>query len=690
MTENSPIRKSMRRYTADSFLRSLRDRDNLFLFVGRTTGWTAEGVFDGSEYTTHGGNTGGSSVFVHPLDTVNEDAKASRNIVAMKAINSSDIAYMVPRVNWLGSTQYVQYDHEIDLTDKRFYVMTDEFNVYKCISNNGNATTTNKPSSTKTSGLIETRDGFVWKFMYTIPEELRKFITTEFMPVPTVDSRGFDDVTQRQFDVQSNAVNGGLHFVELTSAQKSDNWEIAGNGHNLIDVGKYTLGDVAASGETTVTLNSQASSSNDAYNDMTIVFSKGLGAVQAHRITDYVGATKIATLQTPLTNPVSASTTYQIVPTLGISGDGVSAEGYLQFNDYSATSPNAKTLNKIVITNPGKNYTYASVNTIPASHGVASGAYAGFGGRATIAPKGGHGSNAVEELGATYLTILKRFEALENIPGLSGSNDLLQYGIIRNPILNDTDSQYLDSDGNPVRLASTQTDVVKQMKIESNLTTGDGLAEGLFSVGNIIVGSDTKSTGEITAYQPSNESGFGVLKIKNTRGDFEEPYSFGFTGEAISELKYDSSTKVWSVISNEKARVVGVEEPARDQTQITFRSATVLGISADTEQQPLTLLKVPHDSIVVGNDGTYATVFHVENSVTSGASADIVLIDQRGTFATGDVVGISGGVARFGVINTVVNPEIKYNTGEIVYIQNMNPLVKGFEQMEEYQILLGF
>ena len=140
MATNSPIRNSIKRYTANSFIESLKEKDNLFLFVGKTTGWTAEGEFDGTEYTTHGGNTGGSSVFAHPLDSVEEDARISRNIVAMKAINSSDISYMIPRVDWLGSTQYVQYDHEIDLTDKRFYVMTDEFNVYKCISNNNNGT----------------------------------------------------------------------------------------------------------------------------------------------------------------------------------------------------------------------------------------------------------------------------------------------------------------------------------------------------------------------------------------------------------------------------------------------------------------------------------------------------------------------------------------------------------------------
>ncbi len=278
---------------------------------------------------------------------------------------------------------------------------------------------------------------------------------------------------------------------------------------------------------------------------------------------------------------------------------------------------------------------------------------------------------------------------------MSGNNDLLQYGIIKNPKLNDFNSQYLDTDGNPVRIASTQTDIIKEMKIESNLTTGDGLAETLFTVNDIVIGSDTKATGQITAYEPSNESGFGILKIKNVQGNFREPFGFGFTGEAVSSLKYDESSKVWSLVTNEKARVVGVQEPARDQTQISFRAATILGISADTEKQPLLEDDFPDDSIITapyGSSGAYATVFHFEGGqgAAAGPSGDIVVINRRGDFATGDSIGISAASSRIGVINSIIEPEVKYNTGEILYAQNMKPLVKGPEQMEEYQILLGF
>ena len=69
------------------------------------------------------------------------------------------------------------------LEDSRFYVVTDDYNVYKCIDNNNGARSKNKPSGTQLDP-IKTLDGYVWKFMYNIPINLRnKFYTDEYIPV---------------------------------------------------------------------------------------------------------------------------------------------------------------------------------------------------------------------------------------------------------------------------------------------------------------------------------------------------------------------------------------------------------------------------------------------------------------------------------------------------------------------------
>lgn len=69
------------------------------------------------------------------------------------------------------------------LEDCVYYVLTDEFNVYKCLDNNNNAQSIYKPYGTNPEP-ITLSDGYVWKFMYTIPIALRnKFLTSALMPI---------------------------------------------------------------------------------------------------------------------------------------------------------------------------------------------------------------------------------------------------------------------------------------------------------------------------------------------------------------------------------------------------------------------------------------------------------------------------------------------------------------------------
>jgi hypothetical protein len=71
------------------------------------------------------------------------------------------------------------------LEDSKFYVVTDEYNVYKCLDNNNNSPSVNKPIGTQILP-IQLADGYVWKFMYSVPIALRqKFLTEDQMPVIT-------------------------------------------------------------------------------------------------------------------------------------------------------------------------------------------------------------------------------------------------------------------------------------------------------------------------------------------------------------------------------------------------------------------------------------------------------------------------------------------------------------------------
>jgi hypothetical protein len=61
--------------------------------------------------------------------------------------------------------------------------MTDEYNVYKCLDNNNNAISTYKPIGTVVDP-VNMPDGYMWKYLYSIPIALRnKFLTDVYMPV---------------------------------------------------------------------------------------------------------------------------------------------------------------------------------------------------------------------------------------------------------------------------------------------------------------------------------------------------------------------------------------------------------------------------------------------------------------------------------------------------------------------------
>jgi hypothetical protein len=134
-------------------------------------------------------------------DTYSYELDTRRNISYAKYIDSNDTAIVVQRYNWVTGRVYDQYDQYSEdytsynnassLDQAIFYVLTDEFNVYKCLYNNKNSISFDKPIGTSSDAIIM-NDGYIWKFMYSIPLSLRnKFLTSAFMPVVTALTNQF-------------------------------------------------------------------------------------------------------------------------------------------------------------------------------------------------------------------------------------------------------------------------------------------------------------------------------------------------------------------------------------------------------------------------------------------------------------------------------------------------------------------
>ena len=104
-----------------------------------------------------------------------------------------------------------------------------------------------------------------------------------------------------------------------------------------------------------------------------------------------------------------------------ISGDGQYANAFALLNTAS------NTVSSIIIDNLGYGYTYADI-TLRSS--IGSGATA----RAVISPQGGHGSDALTELGGSYLIINTQLKDTEN-GVLTTHNDYRQISLIEDPYL---------------------------------------------------------------------------------------------------------------------------------------------------------------------------------------------------------------------------------------------------------------
>lgn len=251
MPTSSLLKSYLHNSIAEGLYNEIQNRSaRYYYFLGKTIEWTDD------------------SVPPYPVDSFAYELETRKEIITMKEIKSTDVAFVIPRVDWTSGTIYDMYDDQysdevqginlisggfgysdpptitisggggtgaaatpvlldgvvvgIELTsrgkgytsiptvtitggggegaaaeavvtigysgaarleDTNSYVLTDEYHVYKCLDNNNNALSLNKPLGTVVDPVIMP-DGYMWKYLYSIPIALRnKFLTDAYMPV---------------------------------------------------------------------------------------------------------------------------------------------------------------------------------------------------------------------------------------------------------------------------------------------------------------------------------------------------------------------------------------------------------------------------------------------------------------------------------------------------------------------------
>lgn len=322
------------------------------------------------------------------------------NMIGLKKINASDVSFALARYNWTSGTVYDQYVSNTEISvASDFFVLTDDYNVYKCMYNNNGAASTVKPTG-KLESVIKTNDGYKWKYIYTVSTgEALKFITSNFIPVKTLTS----DDGSTQWGVQQAAANGGIEIVQVN----------AGGSSYQFDSGTFA----SVTSNTVLSLATSASSTSDIYNGSVLYVSQGTGSGQIRTVTNYDGPSKTVTVSPAFSVSPTGSSQYVLSPKVNLTGDGTGFSAYC-LGDSGA-------IQTVEVINPGLNYTRASVAF---SANTGTGATA----KAIISPRGGHGSNPVDEFYSHNAMMNVRLSGSESNKFMI-DNDFRVIGLIVDP-----------------------------------------------------------------------------------------------------------------------------------------------------------------------------------------------------------------------------------------------------------------
>lgn len=390
------INNSFRKFQADNFIGSFSG-NNMYLAIGKNTAWSGASV---SEYTE---TTPSDANIPVPIDTTAGLYTHYDDIIAAKRITSTSVSHVVKRVDWTSGTVYVEYDHYIDdIIDQNFFVFTEDFRVYKCISNGDGAASTVKPTGPGPA-IIETSDNYRWKFMFEVQQaDVLKFITADWVPVNSPANVGQPD----QAATEGAAIDGALEHIDVT---------VGGSGYRS-NTGTAQSGSTS----TTIVLAAGADNGNDFYNNMTVYISSGQGQGELKTISDYDGTTKIATITSNWSTIPTNASVYEVMPAVTVS----SSDGSGGVARVSGVTSGVIT--KVSMTNVGTGYRSATAT-------VSSGS----GSNATIVPRigpsGGHGKNAVSELGGAYVMLNARLIGADGSSDFPVGDDFRKVHLLINP-----------------------------------------------------------------------------------------------------------------------------------------------------------------------------------------------------------------------------------------------------------------
>lgn len=364
---------------------------------------------------------------------------------------------MIRRIDWVAGTVYDHYDDIDDLSTKDFYVLTDDMRVYKCLNNNDNSPSYNKPNSTDTINPFLLPDGYVWKYMFKVEaSDQLKFLTPDYIPVRKMAGVGVPlyDINGEIDDITVTSTGSGYDSEDLPTVI------IHGDG-----VGATAIPVVTGDEITDITITNAGYGYSFAYIEIVdngtgegAAATVSLGHIPVSLVQENIEAAAVPGTVDRI-NLLTSGDNYSSGDVLvTITGDGSGAEAVAFVNE-------AGRIERVDVTNPGTGYTFANVefNNIL---GIGSGATA----TSTVSPYYGHGANSVKELYAK--TVCLSVNLTNDTSDYFYNNDYRQLGIVKNP-LNPEFTNFMDDTGTTCYVV-TVDDITQYSNDDEIWTDGGG------------------------------------------------------------------------------------------------------------------------------------------------------------------------------------------------------------------------
>ena len=147
-----------------------------------------------------------------PTNNYREYNNTWDEMLSMSLITADDIHYMIPRVPWTSGIVYDMYRHDYTSTNTAasgaknlynavFYVINQNYDVYVCLSNDGNTASSVEPQNTSGTPFF-TSDGYQWLRVYRLTaDEIFNSVTNNYIPTSSNEL--------------VNGVDGAVHTVVI-------------------------------------------------------------------------------------------------------------------------------------------------------------------------------------------------------------------------------------------------------------------------------------------------------------------------------------------------------------------------------------------------------------------------------------------------------------------------------------------